>query len=200
MEDYHPIAAAWLAAIATHKRVAKRLGPLSFDTNFPKSHQDEGYFTSLHYWLSDLQLGTISSEFLDSINSSSKSEGARIFNASFDTYIKGCMNSDNFLDVQVNVPHLNKAFITLLFCCIFHAAPLDEDTELLNQRISILNFLPPPKPGNDGDCKSHITRSKSSFMEWDIEESSEKRSAINKHPRFVGVRPGARFKASINTQ
>lgn len=59
---------------------------------------------------------------------------------------------------------MNKAFIAILFCAIFHNSPLDDDTDLLTQRIRILNFLPPPKMGQqDEDYKTHVARSKNTL-------------------------------------
>lgn len=69
----------------------------------------------------------------------------------------------------------------MIICCIFHEAPFEENVELLNQRISVLNFLLPPKIEKDADYRSHIARSKGSFMGWVIEESNKKKTVIDKN-------------------
>ena len=64
---------------------------------------------------------------------------------------------------------------------------MDEEAELLPQRVSILNFLPPPPAGHDDEYREHVTRAKQSFMEEAVDETAEKRSVIDKK-LFVGGR------------
>ena len=107
-----------------------------------------------------LVLGNLSPEFLESINSPTRIEGVKLFIAAFRTYRKGRIASDNYLDTLVHFPHCNRAMIALLFCFEFHNLPLDEEAELLSQRVSVLNFLPPPPSGQDGEYRDHVTRAK----------------------------------------
>lgn len=51
----------------------------------------------------------------------------------------------------------------------------------------MFKFLPPPPSGQDSEYRDHVTRAKQSFMEEAVNETVEKRSAIDK-THFLGGR------------
>ena len=127
-----------------------------------------------------LVLGNISDDFMEALNCPSKLESVKIFTSAFTTYLRSRADSENWLDTYLNFPHANRALISVILCCEYHALPLDEESELLSQRVSILNFLQPPKKGNDEEYQRHVRKSQETHMELAVDESIEKRSAIDK--------------------
>ena len=95
----------------------------------------------------DLHLGHISEDFTEALEASSKSESIMKFKTALDTRLIEKTKSDSYLDRNIELPNLNDTMIALIINCMFHKHLLDQNTDLLNKRVSVLNFLAKPEHG-----------------------------------------------------
>ena len=92
----------------------------------------------------ELVLGNLSEDFITALNITTRSESIRVFNNTFCTYRRNRLDSENYLGISINFPHISRAIISLLLLGEYRSCSLDEEPEYLIQTISILSFLPPP--------------------------------------------------------
>ena len=129
----------------------------------------------------DLHLGSISEDFTEALEASSKSESIMKFKTALDTRLIEKAKSDSYLDRNIELPNLNDTLVALIINCMFHKHLLDQNMDLLNKRVSVLNFLAKPEHGQSHEeYKKYIARNNASEMEGVVDEAIEKRLAKDK--------------------
>ena len=129
----------------------------------------------------DLYLGSISEDFTEALEASSKTESIFKFKTALDTRLIEKTKSESYLDRNIELPNLSDTLVALILNCMFHKHLLDQNTDLLNKRVSVLNFLAKPEYGQSKDeYKKYISRNNNSEMEGVVDEAVEKRSVKDK--------------------
>ena len=129
----------------------------------------------------DLYLGSISEDFAEALEASSKTESIFKFKTALDTRLIEKTKSESYLDRNIELPNLSDTLVALILNCMFHKHLLDQNTDLLNKRVSALNFLAKPEYGQSKEeYKKYISRNNNSEMEGVVDEAVEKRSVKDK--------------------
>ena len=129
----------------------------------------------------DLYLGSISEDFTEALEASSKTESIFKFKTALDTRLIEKTKSESYLDRNIELPNVSDTLVALILNCMFHKHLLDQNTDLLNKRVSVLNFLAKPEYGQSKEeYKKFISRNNHSEMEGVVDEAVEKRSVKDK--------------------
>ena len=89
----------------------------------------------------DLYLGHISEDFTETLEASSKSESIIKFKTVLDTRLIEKAKRDSYLDRNIELLNLNDTLVVFIMNSMFHKHLLDQNMDLLNKRVSVLNFL-----------------------------------------------------------
>ena len=129
----------------------------------------------------ELYLGSVSEDFTEALQASSKSESIFKFKTALDTKLIEKTRSESYLDRNIEMPNLSDTLVALILNCMFHKNLLDQNSDLLNKRVSVLNFLAKPEYGHSKEeYRKYLARNNDTEMEGIVDEAVEKRSVKDK--------------------
>ncbi len=126
-------------------------------------------------------MDSISEDFAEALEAFSKTESIFKFKIALDTRQIEKTKSESYLDCNIKLPNLSDTLVALILNCMFNKHLLDQNTDLLNKRNSVLNFLAKAEYGQSKEeYKKYISRNNNSEMEGVVDEAVEKRSVKDK--------------------